>query len=308
MRRLFQPLTTAQWVPLCPADELRRHHASRPKRITIHDTTHLAAFWDTERDTAAVVVDRCHHRGASLSVGRVEKGCVRCKYHDHSTKPRRQSTIVKDGLVWYDDTTFGKSPTSPHASWEFDAGQRMYTYVRQFPNCSALYMLENTLDWSHLEHIHAFSFVRGKPAVIIHSDHLASYVYQTSLPDTVLEVENEWWDTWTTCLRFKIGSEPGDMQHQFSLHFAFVPTGTHECAVIVRVCRQCMLWTGFLGDLTLMISNELPLYEDRGIVSTIPHDHSWSDDHLGTEDEFLRRFRASWQHNFPELVAFYARP
>ena len=306
MRRHVPPIS-AQWVPLCPARDLKARHSSRPKRITIHDTTHLAAFWDADRDTAAVVNDKCSHRGASLSTGRVDGGCVRCKYHDHVTKPRRASTMIKDGLVWYDDTTFGRTPSEPHRSWEFDEGQRTYTYVRHFPGCSALYMLENTLDWSHLEHIHAFSFVRGKPDVIIHTDNLASYVYETSLDKTVLEVENEWYDTWNTCLRFKVGPPGGTMEHQFSLHFAFVPTGKDGCSVIVRVTRQCMLWTGVLGDLALMISNELPLYEDREIVQTIPGaTHCWSDDRLGAEDAFLKRFRAHWKRNFPDLIAYYA--
>jgi len=267
----------------------------------------LAVFWDTDRDTAAVVNDRCHHRGASLSVGRVDGGCIRCKYHDHVTKPRRSLTTVKDGIVWYDDYTFDRGvPTSLHSSWEFDEAQRTYTYVREFPSCSALYLLENTLDWSHLEHIHAFSFTTGKPEVIIHRDTLASYVYQTSIPNTILEVENEWYDTWNTCLRFKVGPIGGHLVHQFSLHFAFVPNGRDRCTVIVRVTRQCLEWTGALGDVALMLSNELPLHEDREIVQTIPTVHCWTDDRLGPEDDFLSLFRSNWHRKFPELIKYYA--
>lgn len=303
-------VTRAQWVPVGLASEVKRKHSTSPKRVIIHDTTPLALFWDAERASAAVVGDRCHHRGASLSVGRVDGGCIRCKYHDHVTKPRPSLTVVKDGIVWYDDDSFGPGtrggPAAMHASWEFDEGQRTYSYVRHFPDCNALYMLENTLDWSHLEHIHRFSFVEGQPEVELHSDRVATYTYETSLPDTILEVENEWYDSWSTCLRFSVGPPGGELSHQFSLHFAFIPTGRSGCSVIVRVTRQCFLWTGVLGDLALMLSNELPLHEDREIVQTIIPDHCWGDDRLGAEDAFLRNFRRHWKEHYPKLVEYYA--
>jgi phenylpropionate dioxygenase-like ring-hydroxylating dioxygenase large terminal subunit len=313
----------SQWVPICPAYTLKQRHTTRPKRVTLHDTTHLAVFWDTASDKPAAVADTCRHRGASLSVGRVVDGCVRCAYHDRPTKPRRDRTIVKDGIVWYFDHTFtdttsggpaaGTTHAIPHGSWEFhDPQQRTYTYTRDFPGCNAMYMMENTLDWSHLEHIHAFSFTNGDPRVVIHSDYVASYIYEdTNLPDTVLEVENEWWDTWNTCLRFKVGKKnsdddaPPEMQHQFSLHFAFVPNGKDGCTIIVRVVRQCLNWTGTMGDVMLMLSNELPLREDRDIVRTIPGDRKWRDDRLGKEDAFLRRFRTHMKSNYPALVSYY---
>lgn len=301
--------TSAAWTPIAPANQIKRHHgkAKNPLLVTLHDEKKkLAVFWDEKNGTAAVVNDTCHHRGASLSHGIVGSGCVNCLYHGHKTNPKKREVMVKDGIVWYDDDTFNSTDSEVHSSWEFDEGQRTFVYVREFPGCNALYMQENTLDWAHLSHIHAFSFTQGEPDVVIREDgRAASYIYNTSIPGTVLEVENQFWGT-STCLRFKFGPKDGERTQWFSLHFAFVPVGKNHTCIIVRVARQVALWAGRLGDLALMLSNELPLIEDRDIVQSIPFDRRWSDDHLCRDDAFLKLFRKHVLKHSPEMVAYYA--
>ena len=301
--------TTAVWTPLAPATKLKRHHGKgkSPLKVSLHDgAKSLSLFWDETRDTAGVVNDTCHHRGASLSKGVVGDGCVNCLYHGHKTKSRPKDVMVKDGIVWYDDTTFGSTDDEVHASWEFDAGQRVFTYERDFPNCNYAFMMENTTDWKHLAHIHAFSFTKGEPDVIIHGDgRAADYVYETNIPGTKLIVENGFWTT-NTCLRFYLQPEGGDRTHMFSLHFAFVPVGKMHTRIIVRVTRDTLVWTGRLGDWFMMLSNELPLIEDRDIVQSIPYDRTWNDDHLCRDDAFLKLLREHWIATSPKMVAYYA--
>lgn len=169
----------AAWTPLAPVTQIKRQHGKgkSPLRVTLHDEQKkLAVFWDTKRDTAAIVNDTCHHRGASLSHGIVGSGCVNCLYHGHPTKAKNRQIMVKDDIVWYDDNTFHSTDDDIHASWGARDGQRAVTYVREFPECNPLYMQENTLDWAHLSHIHAFSFTQGTPEVVIRDDgRAASY-------------------------------------------------------------------------------------------------------------------------------------
>lgn len=307
-RSIARP-TTAVWTPIAPAHVIKRSHGpgKNPLRVSLHDgKKNLAVFWDDVSDTAAIVNDTCHHRGASLSHGVVGTGCIRCLYHGHPTKPRASDVMVKDHIVWYDDTTFESTDHEVHESWEFDQDQRVFVYEREFPNCNALYMQENTLDHAHLSHIHAFSFTTGAPEVVIRDDgRAASYIYETTLPDTVLEVENQFWST-STCLRFCFGPRDGPREQWFSLHFAFVPVGKDHTRIIVRVARRVAKWTGVFGDLALMLSNELPLIEDRDIVQSIPFDRSWYDDHLGREDTILKLFRDHLLKHAPRHVAYYA--
>lgn len=303
----------AVWTPVAPADTVKKHHGpgKRPMLVRLHGSTPLSVFWDAEKDSANVVHDTCSHRGASLSVGTVSGGCVECLYHGKKTRGRSRDVRVSNNIVWYNDRTFDADAfpgEDEPTSWEFDDDQRMFTYVRQFPGCNSLYMQENTIDWLHLEFIHAFSFISGRPAVVIHNESKASYIYDTTIPGVVLEVENEYWP-WNTCLRFKFGPEHPENEmraHAFTLHFAFIPNGKDHTTIIVRVTRSQLQWTGIVGDLALLLSNELPLLEDRDIVQTIPRDRVWKDDKLGKEDQFLSRFRNFIATRMPETASYYA--
>lgn len=300
--------TTAVWTPVAPASTIKKNHGTgkHPLKVSLHGFKNVSVFWDDEADTARVVSDVCSHRGASLSVGTVSgKGCVTCLYHGKKTKARGKDTYVENNIVWYNDTSLDDVESEKHSSWEFGTDQRMFTYQREFPGCNSLYMQENTLDWLHLEFIHAFSFINGRPEVVIHDKSRASYIYDTTLPDTVLEVENEFWP-WNTCLRFKFGPKDGEREQAFTLHFAFVPQGLDNTSIIVRVTRSKLKWLGALGDAALLLSNELPLIEDRDIVQTIPHGREWREDKLGREDAFLSQFRTFVAEQFPKTAEFYA--
>jgi phenylpropionate dioxygenase-like ring-hydroxylating dioxygenase large terminal subunit len=301
--------TTALWTPVAPVERVKKHHGmgNNPLRVSLHDgRKKLSLFWDESIDGAGVVNDTCHHRGASLSNGIVGSGCVNCLYHGHPTKSKRRDVMTKDGIVWYNDKTFESTDDEVHSSWEFDEGQRVFVYEREFPACNAIYMQENTCDWKHLAHIHAFSFTDGDPDVVIHDDgRAADYVYDTKIPGTKLIVENGYWST-STCLRFFTKRDNEDRQHLFSLHFAFVPVGKDHTRIIVRVTRSGLLWMGKFGDWAMMMSNELPLIEDRDIVKSIPYDRTWNDDHLCRDDAFLKLLRDHWVEYSPKMVQYYA--
>lgn len=262
----------------------------------------MALFWDAKRDAPSIASDSCWHRGASLSVGEVQPGCVRCKYHGHPTRGKHRRLRVKDGIIWYDPTGSANDASIP-SSWEFDHGHRVYTYCRDFPDTNPLLMTENTLDHAHLSHIHAFSATSGEPEVIIHSETKASYIYATTMDGVTLEVENEWFAPFSTCLRFLFNGA-----HAFSLHFCFVPHGYAHTSLIVRVTRDTSNEVPFisgLGDILLMLSNELPLIEDRWIVQSIPETRAWTDDTLHSDDAFLKQYRDHIAREFPELFERY---
>jgi len=294
-------------VPIDRASIIKKNHGpgKSPKRLTVHDEA-VSLFWDATKDAPSIASDACWHRGASLSLGTVSpKGCIQCKYHGHPTRGRSRRLKVKDEIIWYDPTG-SLGAESPPSSFEFDdPNTRVYTYCRDFPNTNPLLMTENTLDHAHLSHIHAFSATSGEPSVIIHSETKASYIYDTTVDGVILEVENEWFAPFSTCLRFTFNSI-----HAFSLHFCFVPHGYSHTSVIVRVTRDASKepnpFVSGLGDILLMLSNELPLMEDRWIVQSIPDSRKWTDDSLHREDAFLKQYRDHIAANFPDLYSRYA--
>ncbi len=64
------------WTPVAFGSSLPR---DRPVQLTVAGTS-LALFRD-ESGVPAALIDRCPHRGAALSLGRLEGGRVQCPYH-----------------------------------------------------------------------------------------------------------------------------------------------------------------------------------------------------------------------------------
>ena len=261
-------------------------------------------FWDTVKDSPGMVVDRCHHRAASLANGGtvVDGECVKCAYHGHKTRSLHSRNFADhDGLLWFNDNLDGQNDL-PHA-WEFDdPKQRVFTYQRSFDMCNPILLVENTIDWSHLEHVHLFHVIEGAPDVKVHrtgSNGMASYTYRTRLDDLVVTIENEYWGPWDTCLRFKFNEK-----QSFTLFFSIRPDTTGSATMFVRVSRQDFVWTGPIGDAVLMLANELPLWEDRAVVEKVDAT-AWRENKLTRDDAFLKAYRANLIENHKHLVSMY---
>ena len=287
------------WIPVAPSKSTKKKHGqgSKPKPVKIHGQDY-ALYWSD--DIPCLVKDQCSHRGASLSLGTVsEKGCVRCGYHGRPTRSLPSNRILDhNGIIWWrDDTPSGIDAPVPE-SWEF-VSQRVFTYEEDFDGCNPLLMTENTIDFAHLSHVHAFSFTKGEPRVEIdHDARTAQYIYDTTI-DLVLRVENQFWAPWTTCLRFYLND-----RHAFSLHFAWIPRDFQSTGLIVRVTRSHD-WTALLGDQILRLSNTLPLMEDRDIVRSINQHRRWSDDKLNKDDAFVKLYRDTIIQDHPHLLNLY---
>jgi phenylpropionate dioxygenase-like ring-hydroxylating dioxygenase large terminal subunit len=179
------------WYVACLSDDLRRR---RPLARTVLGVP-MALFRDAD-GRAAAVLDRCPHRNAPLSIGKVCHGELQCAYHgwrfDGSgacravpglvgdvpdRRARRVGTFATaehDGFVWVrpdgdgDDGDGAGSGGSvpfrfPHVA---DGG---YTTVRRSLSVAAgLHAaLENTLDVPHTAFLHGGLFRGGRAPVDI---------------------------------------------------------------------------------------------------------------------------------------------
>ena len=123
---------------------------------------------------AVALEDRCSHRFAPLSVGRVEKDCVRCMYHglvfDGEGKcieepgrkfPSKNTDITAYPIaekwhfvwIWMGDPALADESLIPDCTYQDDPGWRYVPRYRYFAADYRL-ILDNLLDFSHLTFVH----------------------------------------------------------------------------------------------------------------------------------------------------------
>jgi len=212
--------------------------------------------------------ERCAHRGASLTHGTVDGDCVRCGYHARLQAPS-VNVIEKAGVVWFDDD-LGVDPLIP-PEWT-DPNFHTFEYTRRV-EAAADVMMENLLDWEHVNSVHAFALERGEPEIVMWGADgrgYARYEYEHGLV-----LENEFAVPYTNVLRFIKG------KNVFVLWTSISPVGDAERTVgdaertvgygaidlHFRVSRNSLRW---IPDAAFRLMNDFVLDEDRRIVKLIP--------------------------------------
>ena len=166
-------LPRPHWYPACTSRELG---VRRPRAISLMGVP-LVVFRDGD-GRASVLVDRCPHRNAPLSMGRVHDGALQCGYHgwrfdgtggcvgipgldgDVDVSARRgvgaHATRERDGIVWFWSEADEPPPASaaePFAMPDLGPGTRdvVLTYDIDATMHAAI---ENTLDVPHTAFLH----------------------------------------------------------------------------------------------------------------------------------------------------------
>jgi len=183
------------WHVVATADEL----GTEPTRVWL-----LGEPWVLVRLDGAVRAfpDRCPHRLAPLSAGRVTDDTLQCGYHGwrfdaagtcveipalgkadriskRATLPAPAGVVERYGLVWLaPDEPLVPIPEFPE--WEDEGFERGLCEVVATP-ASAAQLVDNFMDASHFPYIHAETFGAGESAKVVEAG-----------------VEREEWTTHTT--------------------------------------------------------------------------------------------------------------
>jgi phenylpropionate dioxygenase-like ring-hydroxylating dioxygenase large terminal subunit len=162
-----------QWLVACASEEL----SDRPLARTVLDTP-LVLFRSAGR--AIAFLDRCPHRNAPLSAGRVEGGMLACPYHgwtfdaegrcravpgldNGAALPGRGASPVaiaeRDGLVFVRLDGDRVAPSWPGGPAPSDPAFDSFSWVTE-AQCALVDGIENLLDASHPHFVHS-GLVRG---------------------------------------------------------------------------------------------------------------------------------------------------
>lgn len=162
----------------------RQVRTKRPHPVTIMEEP--LVLWRSDGGRVAAAIDRCLHRNAALSAGRVTNGCITCPYHGWSYDPdgrcasvpsegdefrsrpdRRLETfpvIEQDGFVWvYMGTPTRAKEKPPFSFPPVDQGWASYTMITRFAG-DVTDLVENFMDVPHTAFVHSGWFRKAKNA------------------------------------------------------------------------------------------------------------------------------------------------
>ena len=184
-----QPIFKRFWYPVIPTAEL----SGEPKAFELLGQN--IVLWVDSEGKPAAVEDRCCHRTAKLSLGKVVGGNISCAYHGWTFNssgtcvgvPQQQNgaisanykvksyrTCDRYGYVWVClGEPLTEIPDIPEAA---DSNYRQIHEFYERWNCAGLRVMENELDMAHPSFVHTATF--GS------EEHLA--------PDVMEFAETEW--------------------------------------------------------------------------------------------------------------------
>lgn len=157
-----------QWYPVCPASLLK---PDRPRPFRVWNLE-LVAFRDAA-GAPGVLLDRCCHRGARLSLGTVRGDCLACPYHgweyDAAGRVVKVPSLGPDrSLPAYGIPSY-PAAEADHYVWVWIAGERSrpdapprlhgiehgaWTQRSAVWKVGAMAAAENQLDSAHLAFVH----------------------------------------------------------------------------------------------------------------------------------------------------------
>ncbi|MBI2991525.1 MAG: Rieske 2Fe-2S domain-containing protein [Deltaproteobacteria bacterium] len=170
------------WLPVAVAGELTEKNPTKPVRILGEE---LVLFRDL-KGRVGLIADRCSHRGASLSYGRVEERGIACPYHGwlydvegsclecpaepaqskfHLTVKHKGYPAQKFiGLYWI---YMGPKPAPlipKYDVWARRDGRRKI-FIQPQLDCNWFQAMENSVDPAHLQILHQNTAMKGRTPV-----------------------------------------------------------------------------------------------------------------------------------------------
>lgn len=166
-----QPVFRRFWYPVMPQSQL----GDRPQAFEL--LGEAIVLWKDGEGSPVAVVDRCCHRSAKLSLGKVVEGSICCPYHGWTFDgtgrcvrfPQGQNGSIpasyrvesyrcreRYGYIW---VCMGEAIAEiPEISEARDCSFRLIPEFYERWNCAGLRVMENELDLAHPTFVHTGTF------------------------------------------------------------------------------------------------------------------------------------------------------
>jgi len=283
-----------QWYVVLDAKQVKRN-----KLLGVTRLSDKLVFWRDDHDQVHCVFDKCCHRGASLSTGKIVDNHVECPFHgfqyDSSGKvkyipangkeakvPDRYKVnayLVKEAYgyiwLWYSDqrTNVPEIPFFEELREGFSYGGFSETWKVHYTRA-----IENQLDVVHLPFVHASTIGKGNSRlvngpVVKWKDNLMTFYVKNEkdhgqIPKKPNEIENY---EELFHLQFQM---PNTWQNiisdQLRIVAAFVPVDEENTHIYLRFYQKFLRTPGLKQIVNSLssIMNKTILHQDRRVVLT----------------------------------------
>lgn len=172
------------WYAILPSKKVKKDIITSIRRLNLK----LALFRNTTGEVCCVA-DQCTHRGASLSIGKVQGDCIKCPFHGLEFDKNGTCTLIpaqgiastikkerfnikhylvreEHGIIflWYGDPQKA-TDTLPFVADELDEFET-YSEIEDRWNSHYTRCIENQLDVIHLPFVHYNTIGRGNKTVV----------------------------------------------------------------------------------------------------------------------------------------------
>lgn len=254
-----------------------------------------------------IALDRCPHRGASLSKGTVVDGCVSCPYHgrliSEVSHPEMFSGVIRDGALWVGGEDKNEIPRIP----EFDdSSYRSVFMTRRLRSANAVAFSESSADFEHVRAVHSIKLANFIPPAV-EIDHVGNknvHVFETGRIN--LRIETYFWLPFSNCLKFSvIDTKRNKIYEPFILFFSTTPHDDKDMTLHIRSMRKKInVDVDFIMDLFFIAVSDLPIFEDYNVVKGVDVKKMMYDQ-LTPEDDFIKLYREKMRRECPDILDYF---
>ncbi|HNG76975.1 MAG TPA: aromatic ring-hydroxylating dioxygenase subunit alpha, partial [Candidatus Obscuribacter sp.] len=285
------------------------HEVKSGKPLSLRVLGRDLVFWRNE-GKLVVMADRCPHRSASLSLGRLRQGCIECPFHGfrfsaegdckhipetgkgaENLKVEVLACLERHGFIWH---YYGSAAPSGEPPWFEELGaetglvysERCHTWPMHITRC-----VENQLDYAHLPFVHANTIggnldVSRSVEFELDAETIKFYPGGKKAPVSGISfIFPAFW---------RLAIVPG----RFMQMIAFVPVDDNETRIYLRGYQK-FVTLPVLSDLfglLVQAQNSVILNQDRAVVlSQKPANvMAAGDENLYQSDRGIAHFRKLW--------------
>jgi phenylpropionate dioxygenase-like ring-hydroxylating dioxygenase large terminal subunit len=283
-----------QWYPVLDSSELKKGKPLRIKRFSEN-----MAIWRNDENSICCISDKCCHRGASLSCGRITGGNLECPFHGfvfdkngevkvipangknspvpESMRVPAWKTFEGHGFIW---VWYGDTERATGEPFFFgDLVNFSYSWLKDHWNVHYSRAIENQLDVVHLPFVHRTTIGKGNKTlvhgpVVVREDNLLSFYVKNVIDDgnTVPLKQDEIKDY---KMLFRLSFHyPNIWQNYISEKIrafaAFVPVDEENTIIYIRYYQDLIRTPGlkWLFNYIGKISSIFILRQDKRVVIT----------------------------------------